>query len=73
MDNDHLHGLLKDLIAASKTLTEAAAKFGENSLRTQEADNAYMAANAAFQKENYWHKYCEAEGPWQPECRMYDC
>ena len=73
MDKEHLHSLVKNLIAASKDLTEAARKFGENSLQTQEADAIYMAASAKFQRESYWERFCEIEGPWQPECRMYDC
>jgi len=73
MDKEHLHTLVKNLIAASKRLTEAARKFGENSLQAQEADAIYMAASAQFQRESYWERFCDKEGPWQPECRVYDC
>jgi hypothetical protein len=56
MDKEHLHSLVKKLIAASKRLTEAARKFGENSLQAQEADAVYMAASAQFQRESYWER-----------------
>ena len=73
MENEHLHSLIKDLIAASECVSEAARKFGETSLQAQEADAVYMAASAKFRKENHWERFCNSEGPWQPECRMYDC
>lgn len=73
MDKEHLHSLVKNLIAASKNLTEAARTTGETSLQTQEADAVFMAASAEFQRESYWERFCDTEGPWQPECRVYDC
>jgi hypothetical protein len=73
MDKDHLQRLIRKLIEASENLTDMVMIFGENSLQAQEADAIYMAASAQFQRENYWERFCDKEGPWQPECRMYDC
>lgn len=73
MDKDYLHSLVRKLIDASENLTDMVSVFGENSLQAQQADEIYMAASAKYMRESYWERFCDAEGPWQPECRMYDC
>lgn len=73
MDQEHLHCLVKELIDASEVLTDMVSVFGEDSDQARQADERYVSAAATYHREHYWEKYCSTEGPWETECRMYDC
>ncbi|MBQ45544.1 MAG: hypothetical protein CMK37_07790 [Porticoccaceae bacterium] len=73
MNSEGLHVLFQQVVESNKNYGKAMELFGENSMQAQKARDLYNERFAAWRREHYWETFCSTEGPWQPECRSYDC
>jgi len=73
MDTEALHILFQQVIQSSEHYGNVVAVFGENSKQAKKALAAYNSSFTTWSRESHWEEFCSLEGPWQPECRIYDC
>ena len=73
MDEELLHRLFRRLIKSADYYSDVLVVFGEDSSQARQARGRYNECFDAWKRENHWERFCSTEGPWQPECRVYDC
>ena len=73
MDEELLHRLFRRLIKSADYYSDVLVVFGEDSSQARQARDRYNECFDAWKRENHWERFCSIEGPWQPECRVYDC
>ena len=73
MDTEVIHGLFQRVLAKADHYRDVLQVFGEDSAQAKRAGAVYKASFDEWKREHYWEKFCSTEGPWQPECRVYDC
>lgn len=73
MDEELLHRLFRRLIKSADYYSDVLVVFGEDSSQERQARDRYNDCFDAWKREHHWERFCSTEGPWQPECRVYDC
>tara|TARA_R100001509_G_C4721021_1_gene166564 strand:- start:134 stop:355 length:222 start_codon:yes stop_codon:yes gene_type:complete len=73
MTSEALHVLFQKVVESSDNYGKAIQLFGQDSMQAQKAFAIYNDCFAIWKREKYWDQFCSTEGPWQPECRSYDC
>ena len=73
MDNQLLQALFQKVVFSADRYTDTLSVFGVDAPQSRRAYDRYVACFDLWKRERHWEKFCAMEGPWAPECRMYEC